>query len=136
MGKKIKNTVSILIFFSFIVALGLTCFLREPIDILVSERRKAAQLPKFSVEAVMDKTFFDGLEDYITDQFPLRDTFRGLKAKIQLKILGQKDNNGIYTVDGHISELHSKLSEDSVKKAADKLNSIYEKYLAGKNTKC
>ncbi len=136
MGKKIRNIISVSFFFTFIVALGLTCFLREPVDILVSERRKAAKFPEFSIEAVMDKSFFDGLEDYMTDQFPLRDVFRGIKAQIQLKLLGQKDNNGIYLADGHISELHSKLNEESVKKAAEKLNSIYSQYLEGKNTKC
>ncbi|MBE6772107.1 MAG: hypothetical protein E7547_08195 [Ruminococcaceae bacterium] len=133
MGKKI---ICIFSFIAFIVALGLACFLREPVQVLESERRKAAQFPEFSVESVVNKTFFDGLEEYLADQFPLRDTFRSVKAAIQYKLLMQQDNNGVYTADGHISELYSELNEKSVSNAAKKINSIYDKYLANANTKC
>lgn len=133
MGKKI---ICILCFGAFIVALGLACFLREPVQVLESERRKAAQFPKFSVASVMNKTFFDGLEEYLADQFPLRDTFRSVKAAIHFKLLRQQDNNGVYTADGHISELDSELNERSVSNAAKKINTIYEKYLSGENAKC
>lgn len=135
MKKKIFNIIGIVCFFAFMISFGAACFLMEPVDILVSERRKAAQFPEFSIESVMDKTFFDDLEEFITDQFPLRDAFRSIKANIQLRLLNQKDNNGVYTVDGHISELDSVLNEESVKNAADKLNSVYEKYLSTANAK-
>lgn len=136
MSKKINYIACIMCFALFIAALGLTCFLKEPVEVLESERRKAAQFPKITVEGVMDKTFFDSLEEFLADQFPLRDTFRSVKASIQLKLLGQKDNNGIYTAEGHISELDDKLNVTSVENAAKKLNSIYDKYIAGKNAKC
>ncbi len=133
---KIKKTISILCFVAFIFTLGIAVFVKEPVQVLVSERRKAAQFPEFSVEALMDKSFFSGLEDYLADQFPLRDTFRSIKATIQLKILNQSDNNGIYTAEGHISELDYTLSETSVENVAKKLNDIYDKYIAGKGAKC
>lgn len=136
MSKKIHYAVCAVFFAAFIAALGLACFLKEPVDILESERRKAAQLPEFTVEGVMDKSYFDSIEKYLADQFPLRDTFRTVKAAIQLKVLGQKDNNGIYTADGHISELDSNLNENSVRNAAEKINSVYDKYISGKNARC
>ncbi len=132
---KIKNIICIVCFAAFALALGAACFIKEPVDVLISERRKAAQLPEFSVDAVVDKTFFDGIEDFLADQFPLRDGFRSIKAAVQMKLLGQKDNGGIYLANGHISELQPTLSENSVKKNAEKLNSIYEKYLKDTNTK-
>ena len=133
---KIKKIISILCFVLFIFSLGITCFVKEPVQVLVSERRKAAQFPEFSVAAVIDKSFFNGLEEYLADQFPLRDTFRSIKAAIQLKLLGQSDNNGIYTAEGHISELDYTLNETSVENVAKKLNTIYDKYIAGKDAKC
>ena len=136
MNSKFKNIATVVCFSAIIIALGLTVFLKEPEDILVSERRKAAQFPEFSFSAVMDKSFFNGLENYLSDQFPLRDTFRSLKAKVQFFILKQKDNNGIYTAEGHISELDFRLNEDSVHNAAKKFNSIYEKYISGHNARC
>ncbi len=133
--KKIRNIISVVCFAAFIFVLGVSFIFKEPVDILVSERRKAARMPEFSVGAVMDKSFFDGFEDYLMDQFPLRDKLRAVKATIELKLLGQKDSNGIFLADGHISEIQSALNEKSVEAAAHKINAIYEKYLKGKNTR-
>ena len=135
MGKRIRNIACTVCFAIFILALGAACFLREPVQILVSERRKAAQLPEFSVESVMDKSLFDDFEKYLTDQFPLRDSFRSINAAISMKLLRQTDNGGVYLAEGHISEFQSTLNESSVKATADKLNSIYEKYISGKNAR-
>lgn len=133
--KKFRNIFGIAFFVIFIFAISASFIIREPISVLVSERRKAAQFPDFSVEKVIDKSFFDGVEDYLTDQFPLRDKFREIKAFIQLKIFNQKDNNGNYYVDGHISEIDEKLNESSVENAAKKINAIYDKYLKDKNNR-
>ncbi|MBQ3007707.1 MAG: hypothetical protein IJD78_09120 [Clostridia bacterium] len=135
MGKKIRNIACIIIFSAFILTLGAACILREPVEILVSERRKAQQLPEASVESVMDKSFFDGFEKYLTDQFPMRDGFRTINAAIRMKLLRQTDNSKVYLADGHISEFQSVLSENSVKNAAAKFNSIFEKYIKGKNAR-
>ncbi|MBQ8014689.1 MAG: hypothetical protein IJ264_00720 [Clostridia bacterium] len=135
MGKKAFNIISVVCFTAFIIALGASFIFKEPVDVLVSERRKAAQLPDFSVNAVMDKSFFDGFEEYLMDQFPLREKFRAVKAAIELKLLGQKDSNGIFLAEGHISEIQPALNEKSVKNAAQKITAIHEKYLAGKNTR-
>lgn len=131
-----KKIISIICFAVFIFTFGIACFVKEPVQVLVSERRKAAQFPEFSVEGVMDKSFFSGVEDFLADQFPLRDTFRSIKAAIQLKLLNQSDNNGIYTAEGHISELDYTLNETSVENAAKKLNDIYGKYIDGKGADC
>lgn len=135
MGKKIRNIICTVCFSAFIVALGAACFLREPVEILVSERRKAAQMPEASVESVIDKSFFDDFESYLTDQFFMRDGFRSINAAIRMKLLRQTDNNKVYLAEGHISEFQSVLNENSVKATADKLNSIYDKYIKGKNAK-
>ncbi len=133
--KKIRNILSIAFFVLFIFVIGTSFIFKEPISVLASERRKAAQFPDFSIEKVIDKSFFDGVEDYLTDQFPLRDKFRAIKAAIQLKVFNQKDNSGTYFVDGHISEIDETLSESSVENAANKMNAIYDKYLKDKNNR-
>ena len=48
----------------------------------------------------------------------MREAFRAIKAQVQYHILNQKDNNGLYIVDGSLSKLESKLSEKSVHSAA------------------
>ncbi len=133
--KKIRNIISIVFFTAFIFIIAASFIFREPVDILSSERRKAAQFPEFSVESVIDKSYFDKVEDYLTDQFPLRDKFRAIKAFIQLNVFNQKDSNGNYFADGHISEIDETLSKSSVENAAKKMNAIYDKYLEGRNNR-
>ena len=98
-------------------------------DFSDSERRKLAQFPELSVKTVLDGTFMTGFEDYTLDQFPLRDSFRQLKALFHYNALGQKDNNDIYIADGYAAKLEYPLDEISVANAVKKFNHLYEKYL-------
>ena len=59
----------------------------------------------------MDKSFFNGLEDYLSDQFPLRDVLRKIKAWSQYHLFGRLDNNKIYQMDGHLAKLEYPLNK-------------------------
>ena len=89
-----------------------------------SERRKLEQLPKLTLEDVFSGDYFADLEDYLLDQFPLREQFRTLKAQFQYKVLGMQDNNGIYLADGHLAKLEYPFKPGQAKLAIDKINAI------------
>jgi len=95
-----------------------------------SERRKLAQFPDLSVKTVLDGKFMTEFETYSLDQFPLRDTFRRVKALFHYNVLGQKDNNDIYLVDGFAAKLEYPMNRTSVANALKKFDRIYEKYLS------
>ena len=95
-----------------------------------SERRKLAQFPDLSVKTVLDGKFMTEFETYSLDQFPLRDTFRRVKALFHYNVLGQKDNNDIYLVDGFAAKLEYPMNRTSVANALKKFDLIYEKYLS------
>ena len=99
-----------------------------------SERRKLAQMPALSVQTLLDGSFMEDFESYSLDQFPLREGFRRLKARVHYDLLGQKDNNGIYIAQGQAAKLDYPLNEASVANAVAKFNAIYEKYLTGSKT--
>ncbi|MBQ2959968.1 MAG: hypothetical protein IJE09_01930 [Oscillospiraceae bacterium] len=99
-----------------------------------SERRLLQQTPEISLESIMDGSFMDEFEAFAQDQFPLRDSFRGLKSQFALKLLQQGDNNGLYISAGHISKLDGPLNEKMLDHAAGRFESIYAKYL--KDTSC
>ena len=94
-----------------------------------SERRELAQFPEISSEKLLDGSFMTDFEDYTLDQFPLRDTFRKLKAGIHYYVLGQRDNNGIYLSDGYAAKLEYPLNEKSLTHAVQVFAQIREKYL-------
>lgn len=80
--------------------------------ISISERRTYKTLPTFKFEG----SYINELEQYLLDHFPLRDTFRTLKAKYNFNIMQMLDNNGIYYNDNHIFKLNYPYNEASVKK--------------------
>ena len=100
-----------------------------PTEISEAERRPLAQFPKFTVERLLDGSFMRDFSDYSLDQFPLRDTFRQVKALFHYNALNQSDNNNIYIADGYAVKQEYPLNETSVNHALNRLNFIYNKYL-------
>lgn len=100
-----------------------------------SERRALALFPELNVETVLNGSFTKDFETYSQDQFPLRESFRRLKALSARYLFMQKSNNDIYVADGHVSKLEYPLQENMLDYAAGRFNHIYDKFLAGKDVK-
>ena len=94
-----------------------------------AERRPLAQMPRITVKHLLSGSFMDTFEDYTLDQFPLRDTFRSLKARFHTDVLGNRDSNGIYLHEGYAAKMEYPLNESSVKHAMDRFAYLREKYL-------
>lgn len=131
---KIKNLLITVIFVLVIGGFTLALFIIPDKDISEWERRKLQQMPDITASSLFDGSFMRNFETYLTDQFPLRDSFRTLKARFHFDVLGQKDNNDIYIVDGSASKLDRAISTVSVNKFTGKVTSLYEAYL--KDTDC
>ena len=95
--------------FAALAALWLTLVLGAwfaPVqDISESERRKRAQMPEITVDSILSGKFMTDFEKFTLDQFPLRDSFRTLKALVHYNVLQQGDNNNIYVADGYAAKL-------------------------------
>ena len=91
-----------------------------------TENRMLAQAPEFSWSALVSGKYTDAVEEYFADQFPLRDGWTGLKARME-QLLGKREFNGIYLCG---DTLISKVETPAVG-AVDK-NLSYVDRLAGK----
>lgn len=111
------------------LGLCVTAWVRPSTEISESERRKLQQFPVVSVKELLSGDWMEDFESYTLDQFPLRDTFRRVKALTHYNLLGQKDNNGIYIADGYAAKLEYPLNENSIHNAMEKFRKIYEQYL-------
>ncbi len=98
-------------------------------EMSISERRKLQQMPAFTAQTILDGRFMTQFETYSQDQFPLRDSFRRLKAIVSYGVVRRLDNNGIYLAQGSAAKLEYPLNEASVEKAVAKFQSIYDRYL-------
>lgn len=113
--------------------LGLAAFawLKPAQETSDTERRELEQFPEISADSLLDGSFMADFESYTLDQFPLRDSFRTLKAMFHYGVLRQKDNNGIYLENGFAAQLEYPLNEASIDHALSVFRRIYEKNLAG-----
>lgn len=84
----------------------------------MTERRELAQAPTLNMETILAKDVLDSsgnikeahsykslFEDYVLDQFPLRDRFRQVKAIFSNYVMQQMDDNNYYIADGYAAEL-------------------------------
>lgn len=131
---KIKNIIITAVFVLIIGGFSIFHIILPDGEVSEWERRKLQQLPEASLSTLFDGYFMNSFETYLTDQFPLRDTFRTLKASFHFNVLGQKDNNDIVVIDGYASKLDRKINGVSVKNFTQKITKIYDTYL--KDTDC
>ena len=83
-------------------------------EISVSERRKLQEFPKLEIEEVFSGKFFTKLDDYLVEQFPLREWFRKLKGTISTKVFQKKENNGVFQEGNKIYQLNANVDEKSI----------------------
>ncbi len=103
-------------------------------DVSTSERRPLDQMPEFSVESFVNGSFKKDFEDYLKDQFPLRDDFRLFKGFLHTFLLNQKtDANGLFYMDGHLSQHNTVFNQTQFQQRMDVLNQVYEKFIQNKN---
>ncbi len=131
MRKKVNDIVTSALFLALVFGFLLLAIVTPDEDISVAERRPLQQLPVVNGQTIASGQAMTDFSAYAADQFPLRDAFRGLKAKIWFDLYQQKDNNGIYMVDGSVNKLDFPLREDSVEHFIDRMNFVYDRYLAG-----
>ena len=132
--KKYKNISTVLLTGIVLAVLSAACWFKVPQPYSYSERRRLARMPKLSAETLRTGQFMSGFESYTADQFPLRDSFRHLKAVSERYVFGKKDSHGIYCIDGNFSQLQYPMQEYRVMLNIRKINQIQNRYL--NNTDC
>lgn len=100
-----------------------------------AERRRLAQKPSFSAGSFLSGAYAKNLETYLLDQFPGRDGWRAVQARLRFDVLRQRDSNGVYRRGDAVSRLEYPLEEKQVAHAAGKINWVIENYLADSNVR-
>lgn len=132
---KTRKNLFFLLFALVFTVLTAACWLHRPVSESVAERRKLAQRPSLTWESFVSGRFASDFESYTQDQFPLRESFRALKALFQTKVLGRLDNNNIYlSQEGFLAQLEYPEDLSSADYAAQKFTEVYSRYLNDTNS--
>ena len=127
MEKKKKIAVTA-VFLVVILGLAAAHLLLPDQMISSAERRKLEQIPQITAKDVFKGDYFQDLEKYLLDQFPMRQQFRTVKALFQCDVLGMKDTNGLYYADGHLMKLENTFKEGQANLALGKINAMIESH--------
>lgn len=128
MERQIKKWVSIL-FCTVLVAVMGVCLLKPAVYFSENENRVLAQMPHLSSEGILSGEFTKEIEEYTTDQFPMRDDIVRIKAHLE-RASGKQENNGVYfSKEGYLIE---KPTTTDLKTAAASLNAIKKADALGK----
>ncbi len=119
------------VFILFFAALSIVNLFYQPPEISKSERRYLATFPElFQAEAGgasggLNPNFTGEFETWAMDSFVFREGFRTIKAATVYRIFWQKDNNGVYLIDGMAGKIE-RINEDSFRKGADKIQILMD----------
>lgn len=125
--KKIRYIVTSLVFCIIVGGFSAWLLIKNPDEISEWERRPLAQFPEVSYETLMEGKFMRDFETYVNEQFPLRNTFRRIKAKVLFDLYNQRDNNGIYIAEGHASKFDGDITQQQLDTFNERINSLYQK---------
>jgi|GEM_PF-2514630 len=121
---KYINLITITIFIIIICGLTVPGLFKEPAEISISERRKLAQSPEISVEAIFNGSFAEDYREFLQDQAVLREDFRAIKSFVERKILLKKENNEVYVVDNNLYDKFYGINQRYIERDATLINNI------------
>lgn len=102
--KNMKYKVTIAIFILFLAFFSAGSFIFYNKDFSENENRYLQEFPKISKESIIDKTFAEQMEEYVSDRLTGRDFMIGIKNTM-LKLTGSDDAGGVYFCsDGYYIE--------------------------------
>lgn len=122
-----KDKINTILFLVFILSFSILHIILADNEISNTERRKLSKFPEFQLTS----SYSEDIESYLLDHFPLRDTFRSIKANFNYKVLKKLDNNDIYLKDNYIFKSEYPTNKSSISSFISKTNRI--KSLLNKN---
>lgn len=97
--KKIGNIVQTGCFLLFIALFPILLLVCPDREFSPQENRYLKQLPAFSFSRLFSGDFTADFEQWLTDQFPLRDAWIGLKSRYE-RFTGKTENNNVFFAGG------------------------------------
>lgn len=125
MSKKYSVFITVL-FCLFTFGFGIALILSPSRDFSDQENRYLAQFKAPTLDTLRTGEFMEDFEDYVTDQFPLRDQWIQLKA-LSERALGKQENNKVYfdRISGQTLFAHfTKISDEELAQRVGFVNKL------------
>ncbi|MBR2895710.1 MAG: hypothetical protein IKC03_08655 [Oscillospiraceae bacterium] len=93
--KKTMQITTVALFCLFLAGFGLMHLILPDRTFSPIENRNLSGFPAFSWDALVDGSFTADLEEYLSDQFPMRDDWMGLKSRYEY-LLGKREFHNVF----------------------------------------
>ena len=114
MKKEIRNKITVGIFSVLLFGLAIGNQLYPDKEFSQNENRILQKKPRFSVKSLLNGTFGEEYESYLSDQFIGRDQWITLKTNSD-KALGKKEINGVYFAkDGYLKTYKRRVGSKTI----------------------
>ena len=134
MSDKIKNIFLSLVLALTILSVGAYMLLVPDTSYSESERRVLASFPEVNSETLLKGSFMKDFETYMLDQFPYRDTFRGIKMFTSLNVFGNLTANDLYVWNNTVVKQEYPLSTGAVIGNLATLEKVYTQHVKDKTS--
>ncbi|RXI45079.1 hypothetical protein DP130_12565 [Clostridium tetani] len=122
--KATMNKIMAMLFLIFISIMVILSFMTPIKEFSSSENRRLEQKPKISLSLISNGKFTKNFEKYISDQFPLRDFWIGIKSNVE-KFIGKKESNGVFLgKDGYLLQDFKTPNDKVVDKIVKAINTF------------
>lgn len=134
MNKPLKSR-GYAIFFVCLMAIlyvvSVVCIFSKPEEHYSQSERRTLNLRPYlyETEEIWTGKYVKKWENYMVDQFPLRDELRSLKSHFSLNIMQKQDTHGIYVKDGYLCKMEYPMDEESVDRASWAFENLYMLYM-------
>lgn len=120
--------ISAIIFLIVIIVLPIVTAFSKKETKSEMENRNLATFPKFSLSTILDKSFMNGFDSYISDHFIGRINWIELKIDMELA-LGKTEINNVYVTDYDMLIEHlQEPNYQQINLAVDSINSLSERF--------
>jgi hypothetical protein len=102
-------------------------------SISFNERRQLEELPKLTIDALINGDYMTSLELYLLDHMPFRDKFKSLKVWTENLVFSKTDINGIFLEEDYLLKMEYPYNHDMGIRFVDYINKVKETYLENNN---
>lgn len=112
-----------------VLALSITFLLTPKQDFSENENRYLAKFPSLSWENIKSGEYMEDISTWLSDHFPLRNFFMGLKTDTEI-ILGKKEINNVYIakedylIEAYNTPINTDRIADTFSKFYNKINTV------------
>lgn len=105
--KKWQPYITVIVFCLLIFGFTTATILSSPMGFSETENRVLAEMPEVKIDTILSGDFESDYEEYLTDQFVMRNQWISLKTSVERLLLKRESKDIYFAKDDYLIEKHT-----------------------------